>query len=67
MAKTAEKPNIQTFSSFEEADEAERRERWAMTPLERLAIVEKLRSYQYPNGIAPRLQRVLETVKRKRS
>ena len=55
---------IQTFTTFEEADEAERRERWALSPEERLVILEKLRALKYPDGkTAPRLQRVFETTK----
>jgi hypothetical protein len=54
---------LQSFSSFEDADEADRRERWAMTPEELLIALETLRSYNYPDGeTAPRLQRVLESV-----
>lgn len=54
---------LTTFSSFEEADAADRQERWAMTPQERLSMVELLRQYMYPNGKpTPRLQRVLETL-----
>ena len=54
---------IQIFDSFAEADEAERKERWAMPPAQRLEILERLRSLQYPDGkTAPRLQRILEVV-----
>lgn len=54
---------LATFSSFEEADEADRLERWAMSPEKRLCMVELLRQYMYPNGKpTPRLQRILETV-----
>lgn len=54
---------IQIFDSFEEADEADRRERWAMTPAERLIALELLRSYTYPRGEpAPRLQRIFESI-----
>ena len=55
---------LKTFTSFEEADEADRIERWALSPIKRLSMVELLRQYMYPNGEStPRLQRVLETIK----
>ncbi len=55
--------SLQVFDSFEQADEATRRERWAMTPGQRFEILEQLRSYRYPDGkTAPRLLRVLEVV-----
>ena len=53
---------IQIFDSFEDADEADRRERWAMTPGERLIALELLRSYHYPSGEIPRLERIFESV-----
>ena len=54
---------IQIFDGFEQADEAERQERWAMTPARRLEILERLRSLTYRDGnTAPRLQRLLEVV-----
>ena len=57
------KPVIQIFDSFEAAEEAERKERWAMPPAQRLEILESLRSLTYPDGkTAPRLQRSLEVV-----
>ena len=53
---------LTTFSSFEDADQADRLERWAMSPEERFSMVELLRQYMYPNGKpTPRLQRILET------
>lgn len=53
-----------SFTSFEDADQADRIERWSMTPIERLNTVELLRQYMYPDAKStPRLQRVLETVK----
>jgi hypothetical protein len=53
---------FRSFDSFEEADQADRLERWRMTPDERMQLLEKLRSYQYPDGkTAPGLQRLLET------
>ena len=55
---------IQSFTSFEEAELKEREERWEMTPEKRLELLETLRSYQYPDGkTAPRLQRVFESLK----
>ncbi len=56
--------SIQVFDSFEAAEEAERRERWALTPTQRLEILERLRAQQYSDGeTAPRLQRLLEIVR----
>lgn len=53
---------FRSFDSFEEADQADRLERWSMTPEERMQVLEKLRSYQYPDGKpTPGLQRLLET------
>lgn len=58
-------PALQVFKSFEEAELSERRDRWALSPDQRLEILEKLRSLKYPNGkTAPRLQRVFEVIKR---
>ena len=55
---------LAVFDTFEDAEKAEREERWKMTPEERMAILEQLRSYKYPDGkTAPRLQRVFESVK----
>lgn len=52
-----------SFDSFLEADEADKRERWALSPIERLELLERLRRQMYPDGeTAPRLQRVLEIV-----
>ena len=54
---------IQIFDCFERAEEAERQERWAMPPAQRLEILEHLRSLTYPDGkTPPRLQRLLEVV-----
>jgi hypothetical protein len=54
---------IEIFDSFEQADAAERKERWAMQPAQRLVILEQLRLLKYPDGkTAPRLQRLLEVV-----
>lgn len=56
--------DIQTFTSFSDADEADRKERWAMSIEERMILLETLRSYMYPHGKpTPRLQRVLSSVK----
>ena len=53
---------IRSFDSFEAADLADRHERWKLAPEARLAILEQLRSYQYPDGkTAPRLQRIFNT------
>ena len=54
---------VEIFDSFEEADHAERKERWAMKPAQRLDILEQLRLLKYPDGkTAPRLQRLLEVI-----
>jgi len=59
---------FQTFDSFAEADQADRLERWLMTPEDRLNLLEKLRSYQYPDGkTALGLQRLLTTAEFPRS
>jgi hypothetical protein len=58
-----ERTELASFRSFEEAEEADRRERWAMSPEERLIALERLRSYMYPDAESPpRLQRVFESV-----
>lgn len=55
---------LETFASFEDAEIAERREKWEMSPTERLEVLEHLRSYNPgSNGETPeRLCRVLESV-----
>ena len=58
--------DMQSFTSFDEADEVERKERWAMSPQERLEILETLRSYMYEEA-EPELQKVCEFVKLPRS
>ena len=55
---------LQVFTSFEDADRATREERWAMTPMQRLAILEQLRRDRYPNGNPPGFERVLEVAER---
>ncbi len=61
MEMTSKEKGIQVFESFEDADHSERLERWALSPDERLEILERLRSLQYPDEkTAPRLRRVLE-------
>ena len=58
-----DRSQIATFTSFEEADDAEREARWRMSREERIEILEALRRYQYPDGkSAPRLQRLFESV-----
>ena len=57
------KKKIETFDSFEAADEATRRDNWAMTPEQRLEILEQLRQQIYPDAATSRrLQRVFESV-----
>ena len=54
---------LATFDSFEAADEATRRDNWAMTPEQRLEILEQLRQQIYSDAATSRrLQRVLESV-----
>ncbi|MFT3990131.1 MAG: hypothetical protein QM680_01855 [Luteolibacter sp.] len=56
---------IQTFTSFEEAEAAERRERQALTGEQRLRITESLRAHYYgyaESGIEPRLERTLKVL-----
>jgi len=53
--------SLQTFSSFEEADIADREERHSLSYDELLIALEQLRSYMYPHGeTPPRLQRLFE-------
>lgn len=55
-----ERKEITSFSSFQEANEAECLERWSMAPTQRLEILENLRRLQYPNRkSAPRILKVL--------
>ena len=62
------KRTLMAFDSHAAADEADRRERWAMTRNERLSAVETLRRYMYPHGKpTPRLQRLFESVERSSS
>ncbi|MEM9702614.1 MAG: hypothetical protein AAF907_09235 [Planctomycetota bacterium] len=57
---------FRTFSSFEEENEVVKRERWAMTPQERLATTEMLRSLMYPDArTPPRLQRLFGVAQRR--
>ena len=56
---------IQTFSSFEEAETFELRERKSQTGEERLRITEFLRATHYgyaESGIEPRLERTLKVL-----
>lgn len=53
-----------TFTSHAQAAREDRPANWAKTPQERLAELDFLRRQRYPNGVAPRLQRVIEFVKR---
>ncbi len=60
-----DRTQISSFTSFEDADDADRSERWSMSPKARLELLENLRRYKYPNGkSAPRLQRVFISTKR---
>jgi hypothetical protein len=64
VRKTAAK-----FSSFEEADRADREQYRAMTPQQRLELLSRLRALQHGFGdaTAPRLERVLRIIKLPRS
>jgi hypothetical protein len=56
---------IEVFTSFEEAEAAELRERKSQTGEERLRITEFLRATHYgyaESGIEPRLERVIEVL-----
>jgi hypothetical protein len=52
---------IRVFSSFEEAEEAERNEYKAMTPEQRVELISQLRALVHgpDDATAPRLERVL--------
>ena len=54
---------IKVYNSFKQAELADRRERWSMTPIQRLQILESLRKLRYDkNASANRLQRLFEVV-----
>lgn len=54
---------FQAFDSFDACEQADRAESRAMTPAQRLELLERLRRTHYPNGkTPPRIQRVLEVV-----
>ncbi|MCH8030220.1 MAG: hypothetical protein IIB09_00165 [Bacteroidetes bacterium] len=55
---------FQVFTSFEEADEADRRYWWSRTPEERLQHMQHLRELNYGDEASARLQRVLEITRR---
>ncbi len=59
-----DKTAIQVYSSFEEADEDDRKYWQSRTPNERLEALELMRqsAYGYTEPTAKRLQRVLEIV-----
>lgn len=59
-----DKTAIQVYSSFEEADEDDRKYWQSRTPNERLEALELMRqsAYGYTDPTAKRLQRVLEIV-----
>lgn len=60
-----DKTVIRVYSSFEEADEDDRKYWQSRSPEERLAAIELMRqsAYGYDDSTTPRLQRVLEIVK----
>ena len=49
---------VRIFGSFEEADEADRRAREAMTPEERVEVFLAIQQRGLPNGVDERLARV---------
>jgi hypothetical protein len=51
---------VAEFSTPVDAEREDRAQEWAKTPQERLRDLEVLRQQRYPNGIAPRLQRIAE-------
>ena len=62
VSLTAVEKTFQVFHSFESADDAMRRDWWAMSPIERLRMTEQLRRLKYSHGrSASRLQSVFET------
>lgn len=59
-----DKSALSIVSSFEEADEEDRKYWHSRTPLERLQHTEYLRRINYGDSATARLQRVLEIVER---
>lgn len=53
-----------TFTTHEQAARADWEANWAKTPQQRLVELEFLRRQRYPNGVAPRLKRVIEFIER---
>ena len=67
--KTVRTFTVTKFTSFEEADKADREQYRAMTPLERVELVSQLRALLHgpDDASAPRLERVLKITKLARS
>jgi len=54
---------LKVYNNFQEADDADRQERWSKSPAQRLKILESLRKLRYDkNKSANRLQRFFEVV-----
>lgn len=47
-----------SFKTRAQAEHDDRAHEWAKTPQERLRDLEVLRQQSYPNGVAPRMERV---------
>ena len=52
------------YPTPEAAEQARREAIWAMTPEERLRLLETLRAQHYPDGIPPELQPVVVCIPR---
>ena len=62
-----DKSHFEVFTSFEQADEADRQYWWSRTPQERLTALEVMRQVMYSYDPATtRLQRVLEVAELER-
>jgi len=58
----SDKKTVEVFDSFEDARDAQRQAHLAMTPLERLALVEKLRAAAFPYESRPSFQGTIEII-----
>ena len=60
---TSTTPTFEVFDSFEDADQKQKEEWWAMTPYDRLVLLEQLRMQMYEDPEnPPRLQRSFEVL-----
>ena len=55
---------VEVETSFEDAERKTRQRYLEMTPEERIQVVEELRKLTYPNGVAPRLQNIVDFIQR---